>query len=116
MKHFFKSFTYAWSGILLAARMERNFKFHLLAAAGVILAGGFTGLTLAEWFIVVVLIGGMLALELVNSAIEKVVDLVTDDYHLLAKQAKDLAAGAVLIYAISSAIIGIVLFGTKWFG
>ena len=54
-----------------------------------------------EWFIVLILTGGMLSLELMNSAIERVVDLVTTECHPLAKQAKDLAAGAVLIYAIS---------------
>ncbi|MFS0575259.1 diacylglycerol kinase family protein [Sporosarcina sp. 179-K 3D1 HS] len=116
MQNFFKSFHYAWNGILLGTRLERNFKFHLLAGIVVILAGIWTELTMTEWFIVVVLIGGMLALELMNTAIEKVVDLVTEDYHLLAQQAKDLAAGAVLIYAIVSAIIGIILFGSKWLG
>ncbi|MEK3934159.1 diacylglycerol kinase family protein [Sporosarcina sp. FSL W7-1349] len=114
MRNFFKSFSYAWNGIYLGIRSERNFKFHLFAAGAVILAGIRTGLTMMEWFIVSVLIGGMLALELMNTAIEKVVDLVTEEYHQLAKQAKDLAAGAVLIYAIISAIIGLLLFGSKW--
>lgn len=114
MRNFFKSFSYAWNGIYIGIRSERNFKFHLLAAAAVIVAGIWTGLTMLEWFIVSVLIGGMLALELMNTAIEKVVDLVTEEYHQLAKQAKDLAAGAVLIYAIISAIIGLLLFGSKW--
>ena len=57
----------------------------------------------------------MLALELMNSAVERVVDLLTTERHPLAKQAKDLAAGAVLIYAIGSAIIGLILFIPKWF-
>ena len=51
----------------------------------------------------------MLALEMMNSAIERVVDLVTTERHTLAKQAKDLAAGAVLVYAIGSAIIGLII-------
>ena len=55
----------------------------------------------------------MLTLELINSAIEKVVDLVTGEYHPLAKAAKDLAAGAVLVYAILSAIIGFIIFLPK---
>ena len=68
-----------------------------------------------EWFIVLILIGGMLSLELVNAAIERVVDLTTTEWHPLAKQAKDLSAGAVLIYAIVSALIGLLLFIPKWF-
>lgn len=68
-----------------------------------------------EWFIVLILIGGMLSLELVNAAIERVVDLTTTEWHPLAKQAKDLSAGAVLIYAIVSALIGMLLFIPKWF-
>jgi undecaprenol kinase len=52
----------------------------------------------------------MFALELVNSGIERVVDLVTEEYHPFAKQAKDLAAGAVFIYAVVSVVIGIVIF------
>ena len=70
------------------------------AAIIVVVAGVLTGLSMVEWFIVIILIGGMLALEMLNSAIERVVDLHTTEHHPLAKQAKDLAAGAVLIYAI----------------
>lgn len=115
MRKFFKSFDYAWSGILYGVQAERNLKFHLLAAIVVILAGLLTGLSVIEWSIVVLLIGGMLALEMMNAAIERVVDLVTLENHPLAKHAKDLAAGAVLVYAISSVVIGLIIFVPKWF-
>lgn len=114
MKRFFKSFGFAYEGIIHASMSERNFKFHIVAAIIVIISGILTGLSLIEWFIVFILIGGMLGLELMNSAIERVVDLTTSEQHLLAKQAKDLAAGAVLIYAVTSAIIGLMLFIPKW--
>lgn len=114
MKRFFKAFQFAWEGIVHGFHRERNFKFHLCAMVLVIVAGVWTGLTTVEWSIVLILIGGMLALELVNSAVERVVDLVTTERHALAKQAKDLVAGAVLIYAIVSAIIGLLLFIPKW--
>jgi undecaprenol kinase len=58
-------------------------------------------------------IGGMLSLELMNTAVERVVDLATKDYHPLAKQAKDIAAGAVFIYAALSVIIGAIIFLPK---
>ncbi len=115
MRKFFKAFDYAWSGILHGVKAERNLKFHLLAAIVVIFAGLFTGVSLIEWSIVVLLIGGMLALEMMNAAIERVVDLVTFENHPLAKHAKDLAAGAVLVYAISSVVIGLIIFVPKWF-
>ena len=115
MRKFFKAFDYAWSGILYGVKAERNLKFHLVAAIVVILAGLYTGLSMIEWSIVVLLIGGMLALEMMNAAIERVVDLVTLENHPLAKHAKDLAAGAVLVYAISSVVIGLIIFVPKWF-
>lgn len=112
---FLRSFVYAAAGIRSAVKQEQNIRFHLLAAAIVIAAAFLTGLSKIEWLIVLLLIGGMLALELVNSAIERTVDLVTADLHPLARQAKDMAAGAVLVFAAASAIIGLLIFWPKWF-
>ncbi len=74
-----------------------------------------THLSAIEWMFISFAICGVLALELVNTAIERVVDLVTKDIHPLAKQAKDVAAGAVLLYAILSVIIGCIIFLPKIF-
>jgi undecaprenol kinase len=115
MRKFIQSFGYAWNGIRHGIGAEQNAKLHLVSAIIVIVAGFMTGLSQSEWFIVIILICGMLALELMNSAVERVVDLLTTERHPLAKQAKDLAAGAVLVYAIGSAIIGLILFIPKWF-
>lgn len=90
-------------------------KFHLLAVLIVSIAGFLTKLSLFEWMIVVLLFGGMTALEMINTAIERTVDLVTKEIHPMAKQAKDVAAGAVLLFAIASAIIGLMIFIPKWF-
>lgn len=115
MQKFFKAFVYAWNGIRHGFQTERNLKVHGCAATVVIVMGLLSRLSLMEWFIVLILIGGMLSLELVNAAIERVVDLTTTEWHPLAKHAKDLSAGAVLIYAIVSALIGMLLFIPKWF-
>ncbi|MFD1203876.1 MULTISPECIES: diacylglycerol kinase family protein [Sporosarcina] len=115
MHRFFKSFYYAMKGILHGFASERNLKFHLAAAVLTIVLGFLSGLSQMEWLIIIMLIGGMIALELMNTAVERAVDLVTDEFHLLAKQAKDLAAGAVLIFAIASAMIGLIIFIPKWF-
>lgn len=115
LSKFFKSFRFAAQGIAAAVRKEQNIRFHILAAVVVAISGWLTGLTETEWLIVILLIGGMMALELVNTAIERVVDLASPAVHPLAKQAKDMAAGAVLVFAAASAIIGLLLFLPKWF-
>ncbi|WP_276665077.1 diacylglycerol kinase family protein [Sharpea azabuensis] len=76
----------------------------------VILCGIYFQLTKIEWLICMVLFGLVISLELVNTAIEAVVDLASPDYHELAKLAKDAAAGAVLVSAIVAAIIGLSIF------
>lgn len=114
MRKFFNAFGYAWEGLLHGLKTERNIQFHFLAAVIVIIASFLTGISFVEWLVVILLIGGMIALEMINSAIERTIDLVTIDIHPLAKQAKDLAAGAVLIYAVMSAIVGLLIFLPKW--
>ena len=99
---FFRSFKFAGQGIAAAAKREQNMKFHIAAAAVVIGAAAVTGISHAEWLVIIGVIGGMIALEMINTAIESVVDMVTQAYHPLAKLAKDIAAGAVLIAAINA--------------
>ena len=115
LNRFFRSFQYAAQGITAALKKEQNIRFHFLAAIIVIVAGWLTGLSKTEWLIVILLIGGMIALELMNTAIERAVDLASPDIHPLAKQSKDMAAGAVLVFAAASAIIGLLIFLPKWF-
>lgn len=105
-----QSFMFAIEGIRTAIRDERNMRIHLAFSVLVIGCALIFSLSAWEWVVVIMAIGGMLALELVNTAIERIVDLVTEEYHPLAKQAKDLAAGAVFIYAIVSVVIGIMIF------
>ncbi len=116
MKKTFRSFRHAIDGIQYAWQSERHMKFHSFAAVLVILVGWQVQLSTIEWFIVILLIAGMLAFEMLNTAIERIVDLVSPEYHELAKRAKDVAAGAVLIYAFSAGVIGLYIFIPKWFG
>lgn len=109
----YRSFGYAGRGIYQAFRTERNLRIHFAAAAAVIICGFYFGLETVEWLFVILAIAGMLTLELINSAIERVVDLVTKEYHPLAGEAKDFAAGAVLVYAVFSVIIGLLIFIPK---
>lgn len=114
MRKFVRAFGYAWEGVLHGLKTERNIKFHFFAAIIVIIASFLTRISFMEWLVVILLIGGMISLEMINSAIERTIDLVTTDVQPLAKQAKDLAAGAVLIYAVASAVIGLLIFLPKW--
>lgn len=115
LNRFFRSFKFAAEGVVSAVKREQNIRFHFLSGLVVFIAAFFTGLSKGEWLMVIGLVGGMLALELVNSAIERVVDLASPDIHPLAKEAKDIAAGAVLVFAAASAIIGLLIFLPKWF-
>lgn len=105
-----KSFGYAFEGIFAGIRKERNMKIHCLAAVCVIIAGVVFQITKMEWCLCFTLFGLIMSLELVNTAVEAVVDLVTEEKKPLAKLAKDTAAGAVLIAAIMAAIAGLIIF------
>lgn len=114
MKYDFKkqlrSFGYAWKGIRSCVGKEQNLSFHLIATAAVVTAGSVVGITRAEWTAVVLCIGMVVAAELFNTAIERLVDLVSPERHPLAGQVKDIAAGAVLVCAAAAAIVGLIIF------
>lgn len=109
----YQSFGYAFEGIFTCIKKERNMKIHCVAAVLVVIAGLVLGLSVTEWCICLVLFGLIMALELVNTAVEAVVDLVTEERKPLAKIAKDTAAGAVLIAAIMAAFVGGIIFIPK---
>ena len=109
----YKSFGYAFEGIFTGIKKERNMKIHCLAMLCVVVAGFFMKISVTEWCICLILFGLILSLELVNTAGEAVVDLVTEEKKPLAKIAKDTAAGAVLIAAIMAAGVGLIIFVPK---
>ncbi len=104
------AFDYAFSGILYATRTQRNMRIHLVAASLAIVATLYLRLDRAYVALVVLCIAIVIALELVNTAIEAVVDLMTVAHHPLAKIAKDAAAGAVLVVSMASVIVGYLAF------
>ncbi|TSI03326.1 diacylglycerol kinase family protein [Lysinibacillus sp. BW-2-10] len=108
-----KSFGYAFYGIFTALK-EQNMRIHIISAMIVVFAGFLTGLSTTEWLFIIVAISLVIGAEMVNTAIESVVNLASPTFHPFAKQAKDVAAGAVLVFAISSVIIGLLIFIPKW--
>jgi diacylglycerol kinase (ATP) len=107
---FLTSFKYAFNGIAKSVYIESKIRFHYLAAVAVIIAGFFFNVSLTSWALLVFAIGLVIVSEMFNTAIEKIVDLVSPQQHPLAGLVKDLAAGAVLISAITAAIIGLLVF------
>lgn len=104
------SFRFALNGILLSFRTQRHLRIHFGVAVLALVAGFLWRLSRVELLILAIAISMVLLAEMFNTALETVVDLVTTDYHPLAKVAKDVAAGAVLITAINAALVGAVLF------
>jgi diacylglycerol kinase len=118
-KHLADSFRYAAEGIWIAFLHERVFTIELLAALVVSVAGVIFKVSGIEGAVLTICMTLVLSAECLNSALERMVDLVTPEYHPLAKQIKDLAAGAVLVTAIGSVIVGLQIFGPKvitWVG
>lgn len=104
------SLKYAFQGICDALKEEPNLKFHFAAGLVVIIVSLILNISRSDWVIILFLIGFVISVELTNTAIEAVVDAFTDKQHPGAKLAKDISAGAVLIAAITSAILGIIIF------
>lgn len=113
MQKFLKSFGYAFSGLAYAFKTQFNFKFHIMAMLIAGIAGWSFNLTANDWCWLVVASGLVLLAELFNTAIEVLVDLVSPAYHEKAKAAKDLAAAAVLLAAITAIGIGLLIFVPK---
>ncbi|WP_410767993.1 diacylglycerol kinase family protein [Fontibacillus sp. BL9] len=104
------TFRNAWNGIWNSLKSERNMRIHVAAAVIVTLAAFFFRLPLRDIALLLLVISLVITAELLNTAIEAAVDLVTPEWHRLAKVAKDAAAGAVLIAAAFAVLIGILLF------
>lgn len=107
---FLKAFQYAWRGIVYCFKNERNIKIHFLVALIVLLSAVYLRISAVEWCILFLTIALVITLEMVNTAVEKTVDLFTEEYHPLAEIAKNVAAGAVFFAALNAVIIGAVIF------
>lgn len=110
IRRFLKSFKYAFKGVTSSILYERNMRIHMCAAFYVLIFMQFYDLSASEKAIIFLTIGSVISLEIINTAIEAVVDLCSPDYHTLAKKAKDLSAGAVLISAVISVLVAFEFF------
>jgi diacylglycerol kinase (ATP) len=104
------SFNYAVEGIVYALRTQRNMRLHALAAATVLFAALFFRISALELIAIVFAIGLVIVAELINTAVEAAVDVAIDGFDPLAKTAKDVAAGAVLVASMVAVVVGFVVF------
>ncbi len=107
---FIRSFGYAIEGFRTAVATERNIKVQLFVGVLAIVAGLVLRIDALSWVLVLLCIGLVLFAELVNTSIEAIVDLATQDLHPLAKRAKDIAAASVFTLSITAAVVGIIVF------
>jgi diacylglycerol kinase len=110
MRKFLNSFKYAWNGFVVGFREQLNLKIHVIIALIVVAAGYYFHITVAEWYVIIITIALVISLELINTAIENLVDLVTMERKPLAGKIKDVAAAAVLVVSVASVIVGILIF------
>jgi len=108
-----ESFRFAAEGVWNAVRTEAHMRFHLLAAVAAVLLGVAFGIGPGEWLWVGLAIAFVWSAELVNTAVERLVDLVSPERQPLAKAAKDTAAGAVLVAAVFAVLVGCTVFGPR---
>ncbi|HAE43722.1 MAG TPA: diacylglycerol kinase [Clostridiales bacterium] len=104
------SFKYASRGILYVYKTQRNFRIQLLILLLAILIGLLLNISSAHWVMLLIVSCLVLTLEIINTAVENIVDMITDEYHESAEKAKDAAAGAVLLASFFSVAIGSIIF------
>ena len=112
-ENFVKSFKYAISGIVYGMKTQRNIIIQLCFAVLAIFFGAFLKISKIEWIVIIFTIMFVIFAEMINTAVETVIDLITEEYNKKAKIAKDVAAGAVLISAINAICMGLIIYLDK---
>jgi diacylglycerol kinase len=115
MKAFFKSFQFALTGMATALREQRNLKIQFGVSLLVVALGYYFKVSVLEWVIILLCIGLVITLEMVNTALENLVNLVTSEWKPLAGKIKDISAGAVLFASFIATIIGTIIFAPYFF-
>lgn len=110
-----KKFSFAWDGLTAAYRLEQSFRIQLAVSGVIVFAGSLLGLTQIEWLFLITAIGVVLSLELLNTMIEKMLDLLHPARHDSVKLIKDVSAAAVLISSLAAAIVGLLVFARHIF-
>ncbi|MGV8880052.1 MAG: diacylglycerol kinase family protein [Sphingobacteriaceae bacterium] len=113
MKKFFKGFQYAVAGLRYGIKTQLNFRIHLLMSVLAVLLGCFLEISLSEWLWILLCIALVCGAELLNTALEKLTDMVSPQWNEKAGQVKDLSAAAVLVIALFTVGVGAAIFVPK---
>ena len=108
-----KSFGFAFNGLKILFKVEHNAQIHLLAAVLVCVAGFIFDIPKLDWIVIIIIIGLVFAMEIVNSAIERIADFISPERNEEIKKIKDLAAAAVFIMATTAVFVGMLIFLPK---
>ncbi len=108
-----KSFGYAINGLFIAVTTQHNFIIHIILTIIAIALGFALNISIIEWLLIIIVIGLVLSAEIFNTAIEELVNLVSPNKNKKAGIIKDLAAGAVLVLAITALLVGLIIFTPK---
>jgi diacylglycerol kinase len=106
------SFRFAWKGFRIGLKEQLNLRIHVGVSVLVLMAAYLLNVSIVEWAIILLCIAMVVSLELMNSAIESLVDMVSPEWKDVAGKVKDLSAAAVLVAAITASLIGLVIFGS----
>lgn len=109
-----KSLKCAVKGIIYTIKNERNMRIHTVIAFYVMLASCFFHLSVVKYAILMLTIGGVMSLEMLNTSVEAIIDICAKEYNSVARVAKDIAAGAVMIFSAVAAAVGFVLFSDMY--
>jgi len=107
------SFKYAFEGLFYVLRTQKHMRFHFMAAILALIVGMWAGLSKLEVLFLFFTISLVLVAEMLNTCLEAMIDMVTDEFHPLAKITKDVAAGGVMIASINAIVVGVMLFLPK---
>jgi diacylglycerol kinase len=108
-----KSFSYAFQGVKTAIKNEPNLRIHVFFALSTLIAAAVLKFNVIEWILLMMTIFFVIMLELINTLLESLVNIISPEYNKEAKVAKDVSAAAVLFAAAISVVVGILLFGPK---
>ena len=108
---FWRSVANGWAGLIHCFLTQRNARWHVIAALGVIALATWLRIDTTRWAILVLTIGAVCAGETINTTVEALVDLMSPEWHERAKIAKDVSAGAVLLLAMTAVVVGLLVLG-----
>lgn len=111
-----KSFTYAFRGLVKIFREEQNLQIQSAVGLAVVVLGLIVKLNVIEWSIIILVIGSVILMEIANSALERVTDILKPRIHDYVKEIKDIMAAAVMVSSLASIVIGLLIFWPHLFG